>query len=133
MRNLLSFIVVFALTGLANAQASAADFDDLEITIRVIENDKEDIKDVTQRLELPKMLDDKKLLTREKSKEHKGREDHYDDNQEESRQEYEDHREEHSAAKEDQDDAKEDHDSAKEDAEDSREGVISDDDHDDHH
>lgn len=110
-----------------NAAAAREAMDDLEMTIRVIDNDRDDIGSVSHRLELPRFEND----------DHKSEAEHHDDRDEhkedshDSKEAYEDSMDDRDDAKEDHDDAKDDHDDAMEDYDDAK-NEVDDDDHEDY-
>lgn len=128
MMNWVQTAIIAGLSFFLSAGISfAAEMDDLDLTIRVIESD--DVEEIHHELSLPDMAsetarehaedEDGKGLTqanavREREDEHEPEQDHEDEARDEEREEHEDEREDHEDEVEDHEDSKEEHDDAHE-------------------
>jgi hypothetical protein len=139
MRNIFLMVAIVLCTAIVGKNAVAIEIDDLEVTIRVIEPDREDRDDLSHKLELPDFREEKheqlgggdsrEYRENETSRRDRDRDRHehadykdgvkegYDD----AKQDFDNAKEEQDESKRDLEEVKQDRDEAKEDLEESRE------------
>jgi hypothetical protein len=131
---LASPVLVGINLGIASTTAMAIEMDDLEVTIRVIDSEKEDLREITNTIELPEELkqdterhagddrhDEVENRDGEDGKEH-------GEELDESKEDYDEAHEHRDEVQEDYDEAREERDEVKDDYDDAKEDIEEDDD-----
>ena len=135
MRNIFLMAAIVLCTAIVGKNAVAIEIDDLEVTIRVIEPDREDRGDLSHELELPDFREEKHeplkegdgREPRENETSRRDRHEHADykdgvkEGYDDAKQEFKNAKEEQDESKRDLEEVKQDRDEVKEDLEESRE------------